>query len=462
MEQELPSEITKLIEEAQERFGKSLTELLRWSYQDGEDAPTAVEIENKIREWITRIGEDTQSLVLGHMDRHVRKSRTACPKCGKLVSWKRYARRRYVTSLGELWLERAYYHHGDCHCGWIPLDKRLGLGASELSPFVQEIASHLGSCVPFQHAAKFLERYMGIEVSHDTVNETTVRIGQALGEEQEAEVERAWREHEPPESEADTAPDDLYMTADGITFLLPSGQGKEIRVAGVFETEERKTRKGELEIHARDIDYFVEYDVESLARTAYVGAAKRGLHDATRRVVVGDGAHWIWKRIAPMMSFPDCEQILDFYHATKYLTQAADSVLGEGSDRSKQWAQQACHTLKHEGAKVTLKLIRALPVPKNKPPKAITDAITYFENNIERMDYPRYRHDGLQIGSGSVESGVLQVVGDRLNRAGMRWNPDHAEAVAQVRAAIRSDRWDRFWAAYRPTPRMYRRHAVPN
>jgi hypothetical protein len=38
-----------------------------------------------------------------------------------------------------------------------------------------------------------------------------------------------------------------------------------------------------------------------------------------------------------------------------------------------------------------------------------------------------------------------QVVGVRLNQAGMRWNLDHAVAVAHVRAKILSGRWDEFW-----------------
>ncbi len=73
------------------------------------------------------------------------------------------------------------------------------------------------------------------------------------------------------------------------------------------------------------------------------------------------------------------------------------------------------------------------------------------------MNYPLYVEQGLQIGSGSAESGVKQVVGARINQAGMRWNPERAEAVAHVRAAILSDRWDDFWADFHPSPRQYRR-----
>lgn len=55
-----------------------------------------------------------------------------------------------------------------------------------------------------------------------------------------------------------------------------------------------------------------------------------------------------------------------------------------------------------------------------------------IENQAQRMEYPSYTCRGLQIGSGSAESAVKQVVGTRLNQAGVRWNPERAEAVAHV------------------------------
>jgi hypothetical protein len=47
--------------------------------------------------------------------------------------------------------------------------------------------------------------------------------------------------------------------------------------------------------------------------------------------------------------------------------------------------------------------------------------LTYFRNQVHRMDYPRYLAHGWQIGSGPVESACKTVVGQRLKGAGMRW-----------------------------------------
>jgi hypothetical protein len=75
------------------------------------------------------------------------------------------------------------------------------------------------------------------------------------------------------------------------------------------------------------------------------------------------------------------------------------------------------------------------------------DVVTYFTNQVHRMDYPAYRAKGWCIGSGVVESACKRVVGQRLKGAGMRWGEDGADAVCHLRALFLSDKgqWDAFW-----------------
>ena len=68
--------------------------------------------------------------------------------------------------------------------------------------------------------------------------------------------------------------------------------------------------------------------------------------------------------------------------------------------------------------------------------EAVQQAITYYTNSKDRMRYPEYRAEGLQIGSGTVESGCKHVIGARLKGAGMIWNVEGARAVARVRARL--------------------------
>ncbi|MCB0078547.1 MAG: hypothetical protein KDD73_14125, partial [Anaerolineales bacterium] len=71
----------------------------------------------------------------------------------------------------------------------------------------------------------------------------------------------------------------------------------------------------------------------------------------------------------------------------------------------------------------------------------VSTSLTYFLNNQSRMHYDRYRAQGLQIGSGSIESACKSVVAQRLKLAGMRWNHASARAVVTLRARLKSDRW---------------------
>jgi hypothetical protein len=460
MTKTIPSQVQKRIEKMVDAFRKQLTELYQWSNSD-EYEPKAVDIEDRIRKWVQQIGEDTQAIIIGDMDRNRRKGKCPCPSCGLAVYWKGYEPRNYLTSLGEMQIERAYYHHADCHRGWVPLDKRLGLGASELSPRVQEMVSYLGGFMPFEQAQTFLDKYCKIHVSHDTVNNTTIAIGQALRAKQETEVRIAWEESHLPTCEVATSPQRLYVSAEGINHLLPDGQGKEIKVAAVYETEERRNKDGEIEIHAIHIEYAVHSDAEELARAAYLIARKRGAEKAEQIIVLGDGANWIWNRIAFMFPKQKTTEILDFYHASEYVWDAGKVVFGPATPQTQEWGEEYCHTLKHDGPTFVLAALRNLAPTKQTPPEAVAKAITYFENQSPRMDYPSYVEQGLQIGSGSAESAVKRVVGVRINQTGMRWDTERAEAVAHVRAAILSNRWDDFWTIFSPTPRQYQRKELP-
>ena len=55
--------------------------------------------------------------------------------------------------------------------------------------------------------------------------------------------------------------------------------------------------------------------------------------------------------------------------------------------------------------------------------------INYLRSNRERMDYRRYRRQGLPIGSGAVESACKNVVGARLKGSGMIWSPGGAQGM---------------------------------
>jgi hypothetical protein len=91
---------------------------------------------------------------------------------------------------------------------------------------------------------------------------------------------------------------------------------------------------------------------------------------------------------------------------------------------------------------------------------AVEEAITDYTNNAHRLRYADYRARGLQVGSGSIESGCKQVVTARLKQAGMVWSLDGARAVAAVRTWLKSGRWQDALALRPRRQRTYQRQAA--
>ena len=137
--------------------------------------------------------------------------------------------------------------------------------------------------------------------------------------------------------------------------------------------------------------------------------------------------------------------------------------LTEGRTRTSGWwlprharacllSQRWSHRLKHEGGGAVLEELRGLDLSGRPSAREVwQETLTYFTNQVHRMDYPRYRACGWQIGSGPVESGCKTVVGQRLKCAGMRWGEPGSEGVCQLRALFWSEpgQWDAFWAGHR-------------
>jgi hypothetical protein len=66
-------------------------------------------------------------------------------------------------------------------------------------------------------------------------------------------------------------------------------------------------------------------------------------------------------------------------------------------------------------------------------------------NNRERMRYADYIGRGLPIGSGPIEAACKTIVQHRLKRSGMTWSRTGGRHVLNLRALVKSGRWDVAW-----------------
>jgi len=145
----------------------------------------------------------------------------------------------------------------------------------------------------------------------------------------------------------------------------------------------------------------------------YLEAWNRGWSRAQKKVVIGDGAEWIWNNAD--RHFPGAVQIVDLFHARQHLWNLVRLIHPSDLLRQQRWILR--HQPKLDGGKVE-KLVRFLRAIDASNP-SITETIrleaAYFERNAERMRYPEYRRQHLFVGSGVIEAGCKTVIGSRLN-----------------------------------------------
>lgn len=164
-----------------------------------------------------------------------------------------------------------------------------------------------------------------------------------------------------------------------------------------------------------------------------------------RYVAITDGA----TDFVPWLKKHTTTQILDFWHAAEYIKPAA-AALHRPNKAREQWADDACHRLKHEHGAATA-ILKEFKAARERPlgakiRKDLEAAISYFGNNLGRMNYASYRKSHVPIGSGVTEAACKTVVKQRLCGSGMKWKHSGADDVLTLRAITRSDgAWDAFW-----------------
>jgi len=355
---------------------------------------------------------------------------------------------------GPISITRPYYLCAECGHGQHPLDLQLQFCAGSRSAALDELLALLGATQDsFVAAAQVLERLSAIHVSANSVRDATEQLGAVLVAHQAQPLQERTPSL-PSVRSAPARPSRLYITMDGVMAHLHERGWSEIKVGCCYHTHSRLDRKRpeRLEIRAHSASYLTSLDeAQSFGWQLWQEAVGRGVLSAEEVVVLGDGAHWIWN-IAER-HFPRATQVVDWYHASEYIWTAASAIWGEAEAERAGWARAQLDLLWE--SKVD-EVVRELEQWQERG-EAVEAALSYYREHQSRMDYASYRARGMQIGSGSAESACKQLVTARLKGAGMIWDAAGAQAVAAVRAWLKSERWEEALALRGVPRRSYRR-----
>jgi len=181
---------------------------------------------------------------------------------------------------------------------------------------------------------------------------------------------------------------------------------------------------------------------ETFGRRIYLEAWNRGWSRAEKKVVIGDGAEWIWNLAD--QHFPCAVQIVDLYHARQHLWDLARRLHPNDPAQQKAWMKVQQKRLLDKGKIERLVLaLRSIESTNAELSEKIRTEADYFERNAERMRYPKFRRQHLFVGSGVIEAGCKTVIGSRLKQSGMFWTVAGANSIIALRCCHLNGRFEK-------------------
>jgi len=386
--------------------------------------------------------------------------RTLACSCGQQASYRGLRSKPVLTAVGQVKVSRPYYLCSHCHAGQFPADVELDIENTEFSPGVRRMQALVGQETPFDRGRQQMKLLADLEVTTKAVERTAEATGENITAREQEEIQRAVQ-LDLPMVVGEAVPI-LYVQMDGTG--VPVVQKETVGRQGKTDGQPAHTREVKLGCvftqTAWDQEGYPIRDPDSTTYTGaietaeefgkriYIEAWKRGWSRAEKKVVMGDGAEWIWNLAD--QHFPGAVQIVDLYHARQHLWELARRLHPNDEVNQKAWIKVHQKRLLDKG-KIE-KLVFALRSIVSTNPEVIDKIRTeaeYFDRNAERMRYPKFRRQHLFVGSGVIEAGCRAVIGARLKQSGMFWTVRGANAIIALRCCHLNARFEDYWEARR-------------
>ena len=378
-----------------------------------------------------------------------------CP-CGQRADYQELRSRAVLTALGWVQMWRPYYLCPHCHSGQFPVDVELDVLNTEFSPGVRRMLALVGQEMPFRQGREQMKVLADLEVTAKSVERTAEALGADIGQRQQAQIQQALQLNLPaPGNEPIPI---LYVQMDGTG--VPVVKKETLGRQGKREGQPAHTREVKLGCVFTQTTWDQEgYAIRDPDSTTYTGAIegaeefgrrlcaeayRRGWNRAQKKVVMGDGAEWIWNLTAE--HFSGAVQIVDLYHARQHLWEVSRTLYPNDNAKQKAWMKPHQKRLLDKGR--IAQLVSALRSIRSRHPEVVEKTRSeadYFERNAERMQYPKFRRQHLFVGSGVIEAGCKTVIASRLKRSGMFWTVQGANAILILRCCHLNGQFEDYW-----------------
>lgn len=159
-----------------------------------------------------------------------------------------------------------------------------------------------------------------------------------------------------------------------------------------------------------------------------------------------DGQESLWDAADVCLESESDADILDVIHVAGYLWRAG-KVFECDDGRRQVFVRERLLRILHGQAASVISGLRQMATKHNlrgDRRKTIMTVCGYFQKNLHRMRYDEYLAAGYPIASGVIEGACRHLVKDRMERTGMRWRLEPAQAMLSVRAVFQSSYWEDF------------------
>jgi len=394
---------------------------------EGKENMSMLEREELIQQGIHKAGQLATEYALSQFDT----DGTPITVKEKKHTSKGQVSKAYQTPYGEVVICRHVYQTNEGGCTFCPLDNDARIITSATPKLAKMVSSKYSESGATQ-VQKDLEENHGRHLSKQYIQSLSQSIGRLIAE------KKNWN------YDIDISDDcvkTISISLDGTCMLLCNEGYRQAMVGSIslyyFGGERLHTRYTALPPEYGKEQFYKAFDHEI--------KSVRKLYPNATYVGVADGASDNWTFLESRVG----EQILDFFHASEYVSKASKAAFKD-PDQASQWFQKACLTLKEEkeGAKIILNQMKGLRNKKIKEDKKeiIKSSITYFTNHIHQMSYHKYVQNNWPIGSGVIEAACKVIIKQRLCNSGMKWTDNGARTVLALRCFNKSDgMWEQFW-----------------
>lgn len=376
--------------------------------------------------------------------------------CGQRAQYRELRSKTLLTAVGKVKVSRPYYLCPHCHSGQSPVDVELDVENVEMSPGVRRMLAAVGQDGPFDQGRRQMELLADLTVTAKAVERTAEVIGVDIAAREREEIQRTIRGEFPmvPSGPPITI---LYVQMDGtgVPVVKKETVGRKGKTEGQpSHTREAKlgsvftqTKWDEKGYAIRDPDsttYTGAIETaEEFGNRIYVEAWKRGWNQAEKKVVIGDGAEWIWNIAA--QHFPGAIQIVDLFHARQHLWELARKLYPNQEAEQKSWMMIHQNMLDEGRIEDLVAALRSIGSSNLELAEKIRKEAAYFETHTERMRYPEFRNQHLFVGSGVIEAACKTVIGSRCKQSGMFWTVRGANAILALRCCHHNGQFEDYW-----------------